>query len=140
MKGAGAIVITDVIVAIAIAVGTMFIILNVPSLVQDLAKLMELGSAETVAYDLAGLATISAAAPDTVRITYQSIRKDLAYTGSIKERVVTIEGPFKEEPYKQIAGKAKVAIDVNASFQSKTSFTIKKTTENGENNYEVVAS
>lgn len=144
MKGAGAIVVVEVVLTVTLSGLTVAVLLNLPTLVQDLAKLMELGSAEAVAYDLAGLTSISAAAPDTIQMNYQSSRKDLVYSGSIKDRIVTVEGPFKEEPYKQVSGRAKVAIDVNSglpiSFQGRRSFTVKKTTTNGENKYEVLAS
>jgi hypothetical protein len=126
----------EILMTILMAAAIVTVAFQIPRMMQDFADLITLASAEATARSLAGLITVSGAAPDSITIIYESEGEDAFYDVKIEDRIVyitglttggdapervkTLEGPLTE-------GWAKIAVGyLNKDFKSVRVFTIEK--------------
>jgi len=109
--------ITEIISLVAISIALVFFFLFVlPKFVDTMFQMIALASAQVVSRDLAGLITISGAAPYKIDISYLQQAK---YNVNIKDRIVSVDDKT-----------AKVGVDPSPSpFENVNYFEIKKWTE-----------
>lgn len=132
------------VIGVAIFVYIMFIFIS--NQFEDLVKEIALESAETVAKDVAGFVTISGAAPEEIKITYNPSTK-FSYDVEIKNRIVMIksqlDGDYTEGPriiiweLEPLPWKEKTAIDAIANFKDTKTIVIEKSVEGGKYVYSV---
>jgi hypothetical protein len=116
----------------------VILIMMLPNLAEDLFKMIALASADVVSKDLAGLISISGAAPEKIVITYQTPSKEFFYDVKIKDRIVDVKMIGEGKAVISNAT-ARCAVDPEASFKNVQKFVIEKTMENGKNKYKVEA-
>ncbi|HKZ45432.1 MAG TPA: hypothetical protein VJ343_01885 [archaeon] len=123
------------LVVITVATLTLFFTV-LPSIVDLIWKEVSLSSPTVVAKELAGLISISGAAPDSIKISYYP--SNYHYDLDIENRVVVVAMSEEEggKLLERVPGIATVPIDPTNSFGSVNSFFISKS----QDRYEVDAS
>lgn len=133
-------VVPETIWIIALSVLMFLIIfLVVPKFWKDIAMTAVLSSPDIVIKDIAGLVTISGAAPHDITINYKVYTDQYSYNLQVSGRNLTVEMLGEEKIINKITATAsdEIPIDPEASIMDSTTFTIQKTTEDGKNSYEV---
>jgi hypothetical protein len=128
----------EVLTIICVSALVVMLAFMVPKMIEDMASLFALGSAEAVARDLAGLITISGAAFDDASISYVGADERIAYDVNITARLVSVQafrvtggaGARVLEPIGGIEamehGYGKIPFDVEASVKGENDFDITK--------------
>jgi len=136
MKRKGAGEVGEVLTAVVLAAALIFMAYQIPKMIQDIAALLTVASAEATARDLAGLITISGAAQDKATIIYEGASTQIFYDITIKDRMVNIGDIRKgigatgekiksaESPIR--TGWGKTAVDPSGEFEGVRVFTIEK--------------
>lgn len=133
MKGLAA---PEVLATFAIACIVALALMMVPSLIEDAEALLSISSSETVALDLGGLATISAAAPESITLSYSGVYEDKTYSIEISDERVC----YVSTPIESVKGTSKLGIYLQPqSYEDVKEFSISKSRPDGENVYEFVA-
>jgi hypothetical protein len=133
-------VVTETIWIIALSVMLILIVfVAVPKFWKDIAFTAILSSPEVVIKDIAGLVTISGAAPHDITINYDVPTTKYSYNLQVSGRNLTLEMLGEEKILNKITAKTsdEIPIDPEASVLDSTTFTIEKNTEDGKNSYEV---
>jgi hypothetical protein len=133
-------IVTETIWIIALSVMIFFItFVAVPRLWKDIAFTALQSSPDVVARDIAGLVTISGAAPHQITIYYKVPTEKYSYNLQISGRNLTVEMLGEEKIINKITARAsdEIPIDPQSSVSDSTIFTIEKLREEGKNVYEV---
>ena len=122
------------VVAVTIFMSLLFLVMS--GSLEDLAKQLAQESAEVVARDLAGFITISAAAPESLEITYEPSEK-FSYDVDVNGRIVSVRSRVGDEYTEAgrifiwkvgpIGWEEKTALDLFASLDNEQIFVIEKT-------------
>lgn len=81
---------TEVMMYVFVCVAMVIVIFQIPTIIGQISALFALGSAEAVAREVAGLATISGAAFDHATIHYVGSDSSFVYDLSIKDNIVHV--------------------------------------------------
>jgi hypothetical protein len=133
-------VVPETVWVIALSVLMFLIIfLVVPKFWKDIAQTAVLSSPDVVIKDIAGLVTISGAAPHDITINYKVDTDTYSYNLQVSGRNLTVEMLGAEKIMNKITAAAsdEIPIDPEASVLDSTTFTIQKTVADGKNLYEV---
>lgn len=133
-------IVTEALWIIALCVLIFLLIfLIVPKFWKAIAKTIALSSPSIVIRDLAGLITISGAAPHTITISYEIPTEKYSYNLEVNGRILTLEMLGETKAVKGVIKKAtdEIPIDPQTSILDSKSFTIYKTREDDKNFYEV---
>ncbi len=134
MKGASTV--NEIILFIGMAAITLSAIVAIPGWINDAARLFALTSAEIVTRDLAGLISISGAAPDKIIITYAIEKEGVSYNVDLQDRVITVvrlsEGSKPSDPAKTTY----VIGFVNKIVEDAKTFVVEK--KDGKYDFEVI--
>jgi len=135
MKGQSKV--TEVIFFIGLVVLLLQLIFIYPKLWKELIDSVIHTSPLIVVRDIAGLITVSGAAPDTIKIFYKVPTDKYSYNLNVDKRTVKLQ--MLDENGKPIGSEAitQIPIDPTVSLQNKISFIIEKTRIAGRNFYEV---
>lgn len=127
---------TEILMTILLSAAIIALILQVPKIMRDFADLIVFASAEGTARGLAGMITISGAAPDSINIYYTVEDEAVNYDIEIKNRLVHITGIRSGSSNIQIKGGpeakgwAKIAVsDISDFWGNVGYFVINKTRE-----------
>lgn len=135
MKGQAEI--TEIIIILALAAFTIALIPILLNLIQDFFKIFALASPEIVSRDLAGLMTISAAAPNNITLYYKIYAEGISYDFDSHDRKVNVK--LLDEDQKMIKEASSIIpIDITSSLENVKEFKIIKTRESGRNYFRVV--
>lgn len=133
MKGLAA---PEIIASFALAFVIVLALVMVPALVSDADTLLGISSSETVAFDLGGLATISAAAPERISLTYSGVFESKKYNITISDDRVC----YVSTPIESVKGSSKLGIQLQPqTYENVKDFSIAKSRPDGENVYELTA-
>ncbi|OGW54472.1 MAG: hypothetical protein A2Y81_11745 [Nitrospirae bacterium RBG_13_43_8] len=133
-------IVTETIWIIALSVMIILIVfVALPKFWKDIAFTAILSSPEVVIRDIAGLVTISGAAPHDITIYYEVPTTKYSYNLMINGRNITLEMLGDEKILDKITATTsdEIPIDPEASISDSTTFTIEKFREDGKNIYEV---
>ena len=133
-------IVTETIWIIALSVMLILIVfVAVPKFWKDIAFTAILSSPEVVIKDIAGLVTISGAAPHDITINYEVPTTKYSYNLLISGRNLTLEMLGDEKILNKITARTsdEIPIDPEASVMGSTTFTIEKLREGWNNIYEV---
>jgi hypothetical protein len=133
-------IVTETIWIIALSVMIFLIVfVAVPKFWKDIALTAVLSSPDVVIRDIAGLVTISGAAPHDIIIYYEVPTTKYSYNLQISGRNLTLEMLGEEKIVNKVTAaiSAEIPIDPEASVFDATTFTIEKFREGGNNVYEV---
>ncbi len=133
MKGQAQV--TEILTTLGIAVLTVSLIFIVPKLLNDFIKMMILAKAEIVARDIAGLITVSGAAPEEIIIHYETPSEDITYNVDIDGRVVNVEMLGEEKIIEKSSSRS--GVDPDTSLKDAKTFTILKIREGQKNTYDI---
>jgi len=145
---------SDIFLAVILSACIIVVAFKIPQIVEDIATLLTIASAEATARDLAGLITVSGAGQDSITIIYEGEDESIVYDVIIEDRTVKItsiksveEVAGEAEEIKSIGAPAKIGFgkiavgELSESFENVRVFTIKKdrlvTEEKTYDDYEV---
>lgn len=117
----------------------LIIFVLVPKFWKSIAQTAILSSPEVVIKDIAGLVTISGAAPHDITIYYEAKTEKYSYNLDIAGRILTLEMLSEQRITEDIKGKTtdEIPIDPHTSIYDSTIFTIEKMRKDEKNVYEV---
>lgn len=133
-------IVTETLWIIGLTVLIFFIIfVIVPKFWRTIAETAILSSPAVVIKDVAGLVTISGAAPHSITINYDTHAEKYSYNLDINGRALSLEMISEEKITKDIKQKVtdEIPIDPQTSISDTTIFTIEKTRKDDKNVYEV---
>jgi len=133
MKGIATV--PDVLTMIILTAFFLFMVFIVlPEFASNMFKNFSYASPETVSRELSSFITLSAAAPEKIKIYYNP-SESVLYNIIIEERILKVQSLGKE---KGIAS-AKISVDPSGHYESVNDFVIEKYRENGKNIYNLEA-
>ena len=118
---------TEVFMLVSLAILMVVMILLIWPLSQSISKVITTASAELVAKDLAGLTTISAAAPGNISISYEVEAGSINFNVDMKDRVVNVN--MLDGGKAVQTSSSKIAIDIESHLLATKYFMIEKTRE-----------
>jgi hypothetical protein len=123
MKGQADIV--DMLTVLGLIVCFIMLLMQVPKIYKDVFDMLALSSAEVVSRDIAGLISISAAAPYKATLIYNTTYRETSYTVELKNRQATVTYILKGESRETAT--APYAVDnLNKKIENQKCFMISK--------------
>jgi len=122
----------EVLMIVLLMVVGVMVIVQVQTVAKDLSSFITHASAESVARDVGGLMSISAAAIDEISIDFRSPNKNVVYDIEVEDKVVKVTAR-DSETLKELNldptvlhGYSKIPFDVSIDFKAKSRFLIQK--------------
>ncbi len=134
MKGQSEV--TEVIFLIGIVLLLFILIFSYGKMWRELLESLVSTSPKIVVRDIAGLVSISGAAPDSIKISYEVPTDQYSYYLEIKDRAVKVRLLDKNKVILE-EDSSQTVVDPTASIYDKVSFIIQKKMIEGKNVYEV---
>ncbi|MEM5843926.1 MAG: hypothetical protein QW841_01645 [Candidatus Aenigmatarchaeota archaeon] len=117
--------IVDMLTVLGLVVCFLILLMQIPKIYKDVFDMLALSSADVVSRDIAGLISISAAAPHKITLIYNTTYKEVSYTVELKDRVATVTYILKGEAQDSVS--SPYAIDnLNTKIENQKCFMVTK--------------
>lgn len=127
--------VSDTLTFLAISMIFILIMARIPSIFKEFFSVLSLSTSDVVAHDLAGLISMSAAAPDDITIEYHGRVKQINYTVELKDRNITVEMIIDGEPQERSVVNVFAVSDLQGKFENSKKFEVKKRRSRFDNDY-----
>ena len=128
--------VADAITLLTIAALFVLLLAIIPKLFSDFFTQLAMSTSEVVARDLAGLITISAAAPKDITISYFGAMKKINYSVDLSQRVVKVDMIRNGKSLNHVYQDTYAVDNLNKNLQNYNSFKIIKRRMGYSNNYD----
>jgi len=125
----------DIITFLVISVIFVLTMSRIPKIYKEFFSVLALSTSDVVAHDLAGLISMSAAAPDDIIIEYHGRSEQINYTVELKDRDITVEMIVDGEPQNRTVENVYAVSDLQGKFEDCKKFEIKKIRTGLDNYY-----
>lgn len=122
----GQINVADALGLLVIAAAFVLILAKIPQIFHDFFTLLALSFSEVVSRDLAGMISISAAAPNEIEIEYRAMVKEFNYTVELRERTINVTMLRDSEAWAPPSLQTYPVDGLNKKIENKRDFKVRK--------------
>jgi len=117
---------TDTMTLVVISAMFILLMLQIPKVFKDFFDTVATATSQVVASDLAGLISVSAAAPEDIVIVYEGALKQVNYTVDLHDGNITVEMLREGEPIENPSENKYAIVSLQKYIENQKNFEVEK--------------